>query len=251
MKVLILEDEKLAANSLAEMLQNIDPSIRIVRILESVRKAIEWFETNSCELAFFDIHLSDGSVFSLFEKMKIPCPVIFTTAYDQYAIKAFKVNSIDYLLKPIDENELKAALHKYKSHYRDKKIDPVDVRELVKLLGPIKEYKKRFIVHAGQKIKSVNTDDISYFFVAEKNVFLATLNGHTYSAENTLETLESVLDPEMFFRVNRQYLVNIKGIKNMYSLSKSRIKLELSPPSPSEVLVSFPKMSEFRKWLDQ
>ncbi|MFP4059157.1 MAG: LytR/AlgR family response regulator transcription factor [Bacteroidales bacterium] len=251
MKVVILEDEKLAASSLSEMLLKIDPGFEIQGMIGSVRKAVYWFESNSCDLAFFDIHLSDGLVFTLFEKVNISCPVIFTTAYDQYAIRAFKVNSIDYLLKPIDEEELQKALEKYNSLQSKCNIEQQNLHELIKILGPKKEYKKRFMVHAGQKIRSVSTDDIAYFHVAEKSVFLSTFEGKTYPADATLEIIESLVDPSVFFRVNRQYLVNIKSIRDMYTLSRSRIKLELSPSAPIDVMVSFTKLSSFRKWLDQ
>ena len=196
-----------------------------------------------------DIQLSDGNSFSIFELVEVKTPVIFTTAYDQYAIKAFKHNSIDYLLKPINYDDLKQSLTKYEEHYKNKQLP--DFKKLIEVIKSNKEYKERFLVNAGQKVHSIKTSEIAFFYSQEKGVFFCTFGDKHYDIGYTLEQLENILDPKLFFRINRQYIVNIEAIENMYIVSKSRLNLDLKPKPKTEVIVSFGNMHEFKIWLNR
>ena len=248
MNILIIEDEKIAADNLAVLLKSIEPNIHIMAQIESVRDAINWLTYNNADLIFCDIQLSDGISFTIFEKTTINTPIIFTTAYDQYAIRAFKVNSIDYLLKPIDQQELKNAINKYKSLQSHKGID---IQALISTLNNKTQYQERFMVYAGQKIKTIKTSEIAYHFIANGNVFAKTTDGMTYDLDYTLDKLEEILNPKFFFRINRQMIINIEAISSMYSASKSRIKLELKPSFNEDVFVSFNNMQNFKQWLNK
>lgn len=250
MNVLIIEDEKIAADNLESLLLEIDDTITILAKLESIREAVRWLNSNNADLIFMDIHLSDGISFSIFEQVQVTTPIIFTTAYDQYAIKAFKVNSVDYLLKPIEHKEVKHSLEKYKDLHAKQASGSIDYQSLLKALSPKKEYQKRFMVYAGSKLKTIKTEDIAYFYSLEKNVFLCTFNAISYSLSYSLDKLETMPPPDKFFRINRKFLVNIDAIENIYTLSKSRIKVELKPTPDEETLVSFNRTPEFRKWLN-
>jgi DNA-binding LytR/AlgR family response regulator len=247
--IIIIEDEQLAADNLEKLILSIDNSIKIIAKLESVRNSVKWLSQNTCDLIFMDIQLSDGNSFSIFEQLDVKIPVIFTTAYDQFAIKAFKHNSIDYLLKPINAEELKQSLLKYKQYYQNTQLP--DFKMLLESLKPKKEFKERFLVNAGQKILSLKTNEIAYFFAHEKGVFLCTFANKQFDVDYTLEQLENILEPKIFFRINRQYIVNIEAIQNMNIVSKSRLKLELKPNPESEVIVSFGNMHEFKIWLNR
>ncbi len=250
MNIVIIEDEKLLAEQLERLILKIEPSAVILEKLGSIEDSINWLKTNEADLIFLDIHLSDGLSFKIFEKIKISTPIIFTTAYDQYAIKAFKLNSIDYLLKPIDEDELKESLVKFKSFSKSQNM--VDINQLLSIMDkPEVDYKKRFMVYAGQKVKSIKTEEVAYFYVMEKNVFLCTKNNENYDVDFSLDKLEAVLEPSVFFRINRRYIVNIECIKNMYPLSNSRIKIELNPLPDEETIVSLHRSRNFKNWLNQ
>ncbi len=251
MKVVIIEDEQLAAENLQLQLMALDKEITIQAILGTVRDSVEWLSQNTTDLIFMDIHLSDGLSFKIFEQIEVNVPIIFTTAYDQYAIKAFKVNSIDYLLKPIDPGEIKRSLEKYQMLMSRHEESRIDIAKLLKTLNDPKEYRRRFLVHAGQKIKSVRTDDIAYFHSLRKNTFLNTFDNDHYSLDQSLDRIEKLLEPEKFFRVNRRFIINLDAIGNMYILSRSRIKIELKPAPDEEVLVSFHRMAAFRRWLNK
>ena len=197
-----------------------------------------------------DIQLSDGLYFKIFDHVNFTSPVIFTTAYDQYAIKAFKSNGIDYLLKPIDKSELETALNKYRSltnNFKDYSL----IKNFLTGIKPIPEYKQRFMVQAGNKIRSIPVGDIGYFYFLDKSVFLCTNDNRNYPTEYSLDKLEEIVDPDVYFRINRKMLVSIKSIMKISSLSKSRIKLELTPAFNEEVLVSFNKTHLFRDWLNK
>ncbi len=251
MKVIIIEDEKLAAERLEVLINEIDPSVEIAAKIPSVEQSVAWFKHNKPDLIFLDIQLEDGLSFSIFDKTDIDTPVIFTTAYDHYAIKAFKLNSIDYLLKPVKKDDLKNSLNKYKnikySYLTDfgEIIKSIQTREIV--------YKKRFLVQYGQKIKKVETGEIAYFFALEKNVFLSTYKNNIYPVDYTLDKLQEVLNPEEFFRINRKMIIRFGAIKNMIPYSRSRIKIELNPPEPKDVeaLVSVERSSAFKTWMDK
>ena len=250
MKILIIEDEKVAANNLEKMLHKIDKRIFVQDKIDSIESAVKWLHINKTDLIFLDIHLADGLCFKIFEQIKIKTPVIFTTAYDQYAIKAFKVNSIDYLLKPIEIQELEQSLEKFKELNQVQNANTIDFDSLINFYNKKIEYQERFIVRYAQKIKSIKTNDIAYFYVSNENVFLCTFDNKTYSIDYSLDKLENIINPKDFFRVNRQFIVNISSIENMYSLSKSRIKIEIKPKPDNEIIVSYSRMSEFRKWLN-
>lgn len=251
MKTIIIEDEKLAAERLEELIHDIDPSIEISAKLASVEQSIKYLKQNKPDLIFLDIQLEDGLSFSIFEKVEIDVPIIFTTAYDQYAIKAFKLNSIDYLLKPIKKNELREALDKFKN------IKSSYLMDFEAIIRSIKNkevnYKKRFLIQFGQKIKKVEVDEVAYFYAMEKNVFLTTSSDNTFPIDFTLDKLQEIIDPEKFFRINRKMIVGFDAIKNMIPFSRSRIKIELTPPEPKDVeaLVSVERASAFKEWMDK
>lgn len=251
MKTIIIEDEKLAAERLKELIIEIDPSIEIAEMLSSVELSIKYLKRNKPDLIFLDIQLEDGLSFSIFDKVEIDVPVIFTTAYDNHAIKAFKLNSIDYLLKPIKKNELKDALEKYKSI---RSFYLMDFEEIMKSIQSKDiNYKKRFLIQYGQKIKKVESSEVAYFYALEKNVFLTTSSGNTYPIDFTLDKLQEVIDPEKYFRINRKMIVGFESIRNMIPYSRSRIKIELNPTEPKDVeaLVSVERSAAFKEWMDK
>lgn len=251
MKVLIIEDEAIAADNLEKQLLEIEPEIKILAKIDSIRETVNWLSNNKVDLIFLDIHLSDGLSFSIFEQLEVKTPIIFTTAYDQYTLKAFKVYSIDYLLKPIEIEELKKSIEKYKNLIKKNQESTIDIQALLESFKPTKEFQKRFIVHAGQKIKMINTTDIAWFTGSDKGTFLCTFSNSSYAIDFSLDKLENILDSERFFRINRNYLINIESINEMYTLTKSRIKIELKPKPDDETLVSFNRMSNFRKWINK
>ena len=250
MNVLIIEDEKNAAENLETMLHQIDKHIHVQRKIDSIEESVNWLNTNNTDLIFLDIHLADGLGFEIFEQIEINIPVIFTTAYDQYAIRAFKVNSIDYLLKPIEIEQLEQSLDKFKELKKLSIANRADFEALINFFHNKITYQERFIVRYAQKIKSIKTEDIAYFYIESENVFLCTTNQKNYSIDYSLDKLENLVNPKIFFRVNRQFIVNITAIENMYALSKSRIKLELQPNPDRDVIVSYNRMSDFKKWLN-
>ena len=250
MKVVIIEDETLAAERLEKMLKESVPDITIVAEITSVESSVAWLKENSVDLIFLDIQLTDGLSFSIFDRIEVKTPIIFTTAYDQYAIKAFELNSISYLLKPIKKRDLENSLQKYQSL---KSAYSIDFEALLSTIKGKGEYKKRFLVQIADKYKKVETGDIAYFFALEKSVFFRTTERQTYPLDITLDQVEKVIDPELFFRINRKYIVNINAISNMISWSKRRIKVELRPAMDDNVdtIVSMERYSEFKKWLDK
>jgi len=250
-KVVIIEDEVIAADNLENQLLTIDPEIEILEKIDTVRDAVVWLGSHTVDLIFLDIHLSDGLSFTIFEEAEIQTPVIFTTAYDQYTLKAFKLYSIDYLLKPIDINELKQSLVKYKNFAGNSAQPTVDIQSLLESFKPQKEFQKRFVVNAGQKIKMIKTGEIAWFNGSDQGTFLCTFSNSNYAIDFSLDKLENMIDPEIFFRINRNYIVNIEAINEMYVLAKSRIKVELKPKPSDETLVSFNRMSGFRKWINR
>ncbi len=250
MNTLIIEDEQLAARRLESMVKAIDPSIEILAMLESVEESVAWLKSNpQPDLIFLDIHLEDGLSFSIFDQVKVNSPIIFTTAFDEYAIKAFKLKSIDYLLKPIVQEELEKAIIKYREWGETNQL--VDIKELYKLMH-VKEktYRQRFSMVVGQKLKSVDVNDIAYFFSNSGITFVAMHSKSQYSLDQSLDKLVEELDPGLFFRVNRQFLVGLPAITNIHIFPKSRLKLELNPPVPEGVFVSLDKVVEFKKWID-
>jgi len=249
MNVIIIEDEPLAAENLALLLHNIDQNIKILTRIESVRNAIKWLTVNSCDLIFMDIQLSDGNSFEIFDNIEIYTPVIFTTAFDQYAIRAFKHNSIDYLLKPINRSYLEQSLVKFRM--LDKKYSLPDYKKLFELLRNPVNYQERFLVNAGQKLRTIKTNEIAYFYIREKGVFICTRENKHYDLGYTLEKLQETLDPKYFFKINRQMIVHIDSIENMFAVSKSRLKLDLKPKPEQEAIVSVNNIHNFKIWLNK
>jgi len=251
MKALIIEDEEPAAHRLKKLLIEIDPQIEILDIIVSVESAVSWLWKNSMpDLILLDIHLADGQSFELFKRVEVTAPVIFITAHDEYAIRAFKVNSIDYLLKPVKKEELSAALAKYRKLHTAQGSQENDIAKLLESLkDPKPEYKKRFIIRFGDHIKAVNVEDVAYFFTQEKINFLRTHDNKTYPVEFNLDKLEHIIDPAVFFRINRQFIININAIDQMFSFSKSRVKVKLKPLVDEDTIVSTERSSAFKEWL--
>ena len=253
-QILIIEDEEPAAKRLQKMILEIDPEVSVLENIVSVASGIEWLERHQApDLIFSDIQLSDGLSFEIFRQVDITCPVIFITAYDQYAIEAFKVNSIDYLLKPIKKDDLEAAINKYKKINSIGKGDAVDLKKLMESFNALGShgttYKSRFIVRYGEHIKTLKVEEVAYFYTEDKINFLTTFESRRYAIDYNLDSLESLLDPKVFFRINRQYIISINSIKEMFSYTKSRVLIKLNPPSKHETIVSTERSGEFKLWL--
>lgn len=250
MQIVIVEDERLAAEKLQSQLLEILPEANILCMIESVEDAVNWFSANEApDLVFMDIQLDDGISFEIFQEVKIDAPVIFTTAYDQYAIQAFKVNSVDYLLKPIEKEALQTSISKFKKIYAGNQSFEEKVKQVIEQVA--KKYKSRFFIKIGQRFQSVPVNEICCFFVEERSTFLKTQKGKTYDLDESLDRLQLKVDPEQFFRVNRNFLVNINCISEMVSYSTNRLKLVLCEAPDSDVIVSRDKVSEFKRWMDK
>ena len=252
MRILIVEDEPLAAAQLAANISALKPDAEILAVCDTIKSTVEWLQNNDApDLAFFDINLGDGLSFEIFEKIKFNQPVIFTTAFDQYAIQAFKVNSIDYLLKPINREELKNALLKFESQQisGESKINPVVLEEIVSSLK-MKSYKERFLVKVGSHLRIAETNDILYFYSFQKGTYLKLSDGKDYLLDQSLETIEDLIDPKQFFRINRKYLVSLKSISDVVSYSNSRLKLKITNSVEDDFLVAREKVKDFKKWLE-
>ena len=250
MNVIIIEDETHAAQKLQRQLERIDNNIKILAILETVGSAVKWLNENQADLIFLDIHLGDSNSFKIFKQVEIKTPIIFTTAYDKYAIEAFKLNSIDYLLKPVNQKDLEKALDKYKElHLGKSKIDYAEIANLIYNKTP--KYQKRFMVYSGDKIKTIEKDAVAYFLAEGKYCYLHSTDNHQYLIDFTLDKLDKVLDPDEFFRINRQFLINVKSIKQMHTYPKGRVKIDLSPSNKKEAIVSIERASQFKKWLNK
>lgn len=251
MKVIIIEDEKPSARRLQRMLNKLDLEADVM--LHSVEESISWFENNEHpDLIFLDIQLSDGLSFEIFEHIEIESAIIFTTAYDAYALQAFKLNSIDYLLKPIDEVELAKAVKKYQERLPNQQSVTLDFDDIKKLLvNPIdREYKKRFSLKVGQHLKLIQIEDIECFFSENKGTYIHTNEGRNYLIDTTLELLEQELDPQTFFRINRKFFVNIHAIKDMVSYTNSRLQIKLNTYKDDEVIVARERVKDFKAWLE-
>lgn len=248
MKIAIIEDEEPAAERLSKLINDIEPDAEIISNLPTVASAVKWLTENAMpDLLIMDINLADGSSFEVFKKIKATCPVIFTTAYDQFAIDAFKVNSIDYILKPVKKEELKAAFDKFRSL---KGTSTADINQLIaKITGSMKDYQKRIIIRYGENIKMVEISDVAYFYTEDKINFLCTFGNMRYPIDYNLDEVEQITDPKDFFRINRQFIVNIASIEKMLAWSKSRVKLMLKPPIEAETIVSTERSPLFKEWL--
>jgi two-component system, LytTR family, response regulator LytT len=255
-KALVIEDEDLAANRLINLLQQIEPDIDIAGPIDSVEQTILYLQKNQQpDLLFLDIQLADGKSFSIFDQVKVNVPIIFTTAYDEYAIRAFELNSIDYLLKPVSLEKLRAALDKFKkisAYYQHDNFNG----QLNSLLQSIKlqaepTYKTRFLVNKGDVLLPITVDETAYFYAEDKAVFLVTAENKKYLINFSLEELEDKLDPKLFFRVNRQFICSIKAIFKAHNYFNYRLKLALQPEPGTEVIVSKSKTSEFKAWMER
>lgn len=250
MKALIIEDESVAAEKLEKMLLEIDPSLTVAGKAGSIKDSVRWLMQNRADIIFLDIQLSDGISFSIFEQVAVSTPVIFTTAYDQYAVRAFQLNSIAYLLKPVRKSDLAESLRKYQSFRTAFSID-FDAL-LAQVQGRDPGYRKRFLVQTGEKIRKIEVEDIAWFNTLDKGIWMKTFQGNSFPVELSLDSLETILDPSVFFRINRKYLVNINSIAAMTAWSRGRIKLELKPKADDELetVVSIDRSAAFRKWLN-
>ena len=251
MNVIIIEDEKPSARRLQRMLKSLD--VEAETMLHSVEESIAWFTANEHpDLIFLDIQLSDGLSFEIFEAIDIKSAIIFTTAYDEYALQAFKLNSIDYLLKPIDEDDLKTAVEKFKGRAPQKQSVTLDFSDIKKLLvNPIeREYKKRFSVKVGQHLKLINIEDIECIYSENKGTYVFTNEGRNYLLDQTLDQLEDELEPHVFFRVSRKFYVNINAIKDMVSYTNSRLKNILNHFKEQDIIVARERVKDFKNWLE-
>jgi len=252
MRVLIIEDEVIAAERLQEMILKVIPEVTILGLLDSISSAVDWFGKNEGpDLAFFDIQLADGLSFEIFEQADVSCPVIFTTAYDEYALRAFKVNSIDYLLKPIDHDELKTAIDKYRSIHAITEEAPLSSQNIDNVLRLLtRKYKSRFVVKVGEHIRSISTDDIICFYSMAKASYIQTSEDRHYVMDHSLEQVEALVDPAHFFRVNRKFIIQLESISDIISYSNSRLKVILEKPTEEEIIVAREKVKDFKSWLE-
>jgi DNA-binding LytR/AlgR family response regulator len=251
MKAIIIEDEEFAAIRLEKMLNECDSTIDIVVKLQSVKESVVWLKSNpNPDLIFLDIQLEDDLSFSIFDQVKVRSQIIFTTAFDEYAIKAFKLKSIDYLLKPVSQEELNQAISKFKNwnSERNVTINPEELRNLI--IQQKVTYRERFSVTVGEKLKTISVDDIAYFFSTSGITFAVMKTKNQYSIDISLDLIKEQLNPSQFFRINRQYLVKLSAIKHVHVFPKSRLKLELDPPAADEIFVTVEKVPEFKKWID-
>ncbi|MBE7169779.1 MAG: response regulator transcription factor [Williamsia sp.] len=257
MKVLIVEDEELAVKKLRKTLEGVDPSADVVGVTDSIRSSVSWLQSNPTpDLILMDIELADGQSFEIFEKTEVKSSVIFTTSYDEFALKAFKVNSIDYLLKPIQSEDLRAALQKYKSMqsmYGNKEsssamnVDSL-VKELRQKLQP-KEYRKRFLVKHAQKLISIEVDEIAYFYSDGRLNFFKTTDNRKFIVDYTMDELEEMLDPAKYFRISRAFYVSIESVDQIHEYFGNRLLLQVKPAVDKEALVSREKVTDFKKWM--
>lgn len=251
-KVIIIEDEKPASDRLIKLIAEIDPGLQIVECLDSIEDSVSYLKANpSPDLLFMDIQLADGLSFKILEQVQIEAPVIFTTAFDQYALRAFQVNSIDYLLKPVNPEELKRAIEKFKKWGGKAYASLHDYKALADLIkGGEKKYKERFLIRKGSKLQHIPSSSIAYFFSDASTTFLVDENNERYLIDYNLESLEELLDPNQFFRVNRKLICGIKAVLFVEQYFNGRLLLGLNPGFDEEVFISRQRVKDFREWLD-
>ncbi len=255
MKVLIIEDEAPAFRRLQKVLAEVDGNIEIVEVIDSVADSVRWLRNHQKpELIFMDIQLSDGISFEIFDQVPVKSPVIFTTAFDEYMLRAFKVNSIDYLLKPIKKEELESSLSKYRE-LQEAFAGASPAMDLTSLLKSIrlddKKYKTRFLIKQADKLLSLDVEDIAYFYTKHSVVHVVDNRGQTFLMDQTLDEIFQQLDPAAFFRANRQYIVSIRSIEVAHRYHKGKLLLQLTPASAEEVVVSAEKASDFKDWFGE
>lgn len=250
-RTVIVEDEDIASRRLATLITELAPNFEIAKQITSVQSGIEWFENNDVpDLIFLDIQLNDGYGFDILDSMEDHPPIIFTTAFNEYAIRGFKYNGLDYLLKPIDKKDLKTALGKFDKSYKDQagflKVDKL--QDIKNLFG--KEYKHRFMVKVGNQFSTFNVEEIAYFKSEDGIIFFYTFSGNKYPIEYSIEQLGNILNPIQFFRVNRKYMVSVKAVSEIHSYFNSRLLLKLKSKETENVIVSRERTTNFKKWLD-
>lgn len=252
MKVVIIEDEPQAAQRLEKLIKVLEPGAEIIVTMDSVKQAVAWFKKDiAADLIFMDIQLADGISFQIFEQCEVKSPVIFTTAFDAYALKAFKVNSIDYILKPVDSDELKVAILKFKQLTRgsgDTKVILENIGQAVQMLT--KRHKTRFMIKVGEHLRTVEVENILYFYSQEKTTFCVTQEGRNFILDYSMEQLEEMIDPERYYRINRKYLVASNAIQDIITYTNSRLRLVLKNSDDNDVIVARERVQEFKDWLD-
>jgi DNA-binding LytR/AlgR family response regulator len=249
MKVLIIEDEKPASQKIIRLLREINSDIEIIDVLKSVEQSINWFMENpKPDLIFMDIQLEDGICFEIFESNQIQTPIIFTTAYDSYTLRAFKVNSVDYLIKPIDSDELKNAMDKFKTHY--KKTEYSGFESIINQLQS--KTKERFLIKIGEHYRSVQTSMINCFYIKERYNFIHIDKGKNYPIDYSLDKIEQLIDSKSFFRINRNFIINYSAIQDIIAYSSNRLKIVLNDwTEKEEIIVSRERVSDFKEWMDR
>ena len=251
MNVLIVEDEIYAAQGLEKMLRSIEPGLNVLKVIGSVDETIEYLSDNpAIDLIFMDIQLSDGISFEIFSEIKVEYPVIFTTSYDEYAIKAFQVNSVDYLLKPVEKAALQKSIDKYKKLFAT----PTQNKQIEQMLAQIsfvkKEFKSRLLVKTAKGMQTLPIEDVAFIYIENQIVFVKTTSDQRFALEKSLDELEKQLDPSKFFRLNRQFIASIKAIHAIHNYFNNTLKIELKPPIDKEIIVSRYTVKSFKDWLD-
>lgn len=250
MRAIIVEDEKHARDNLEKLLLELDPELEIQAKIDTVKKTIAWLQQHETDLIFLDIHLADDISFKIFEIIEVKTPIIFTTAYDQYALKAFKVNSVDYLLKPIDKEELAQSLDKYKTTQAPPpQLDVGKIRAVINEKDNV--YQQRFVVSRRNKILSVKVENIAFFEGQDRYVYLHRKDGNKFIIDYTLSDLEAQLDPSLFFRLNRSFIAHFEAIEKITTVSKSRVMVDLQPASSRDIIVSSANTRAFKAWLNK
>ena len=257
MNILIVEDEELAVKKLQKTLASVDPDANVVAITDSIKSTVEWLESHDApDLILMDIELSDGQSFEIFSRVHLKSAVIFTTSYDEYALKAFKVNSIDYLLKPVQKEDLEAALKKFNDMKMMYNVEPakneVNVESLIKELRnklQPKEYRKRFLVKNAQKLVSIEVEEIAYFFSDGRLNFFKTYDNKKYVVDYTMDELEDMLNPERYFRISRSFYIAVDSVEQIHDYFGNRLLLHLKPEVDKEAIVSREKVSDFKRWM--
>jgi DNA-binding LytR/AlgR family response regulator len=252
MRILIVEDEELAVEKLKKTVMAVEKNAQITGVTNSITSTVDWLRNNPApDLVLMDVELSDGQSFEIFSQVEVTTPVVFTTSYDEYAIKAFKVNSIDYLLKPVEEEDLKQALDKYRKMTATISPLPIDVTNLVRELQKQLHtgYRTRFLVKQGQRLVSLDVNNIAYFFAEGRLSYAVTWDKHKYVVDFTMEELEAMLDPQQFFRANRAHLIHIKSVNQIHNYFNGKLKLELKPAGPDDVVISREKANDFKVWM--
>jgi two-component system response regulator LytT len=253
MKALIIEDEAIAAGHLTKMLLDIEPSIDVLPPLDSIESSVQFLSThNDIDLIFLDIELGDGQSFDIFKKVNVQSPIIFTTSYEEHALKAFKLNSVDYLLKPIKEAELSAALQKFKKlHVEEKLKMQYNLLQLLQNVQNGKKAKERYLAKVGTRLTSVSADQIAFFYTRDKMLFIKTFSNQDFIIDKRLEDIERETDPTQFFRANRQFIINYNSVQAVHTWFNGKIRLEVAPEPFEKIIVSRQRAAEFRKWLGE